>query len=260
VKSAEIGVFGGSGFYSLLQNAKMVKMETPYGAPSDKIALGEIEGRKVAFMPRHGKDHQYPPHMIPYRANIWAFSKLGVTRVIGPCAAGSLQPDIKPGDFVIGDQFVDRTCGRKDTFYDGPLTTHISSADPYCTELREHAIKIGKKLGLRLHEKGTIVVIQGPRFSTRSESRWFKNMGWEVINMTQYPEAILAKELEMCYLNVSLITDYDVWQDKPVSHEEVIEVFDKNLENIRKLIFNLVPQIPKERRCSCRSALDTARV
>ena len=235
-------------------------MTLAYFAPSDKISLGEVEGRKVAFLPRHGKDHQYPPHMIPYRANLWALWKLGVTRVIGPCAAGSLQPDIKPGDFVICDQFVDRTNCRKDTFYDGPVTTHISSADSYCQELREVAVKAGRKLGLKIHENGTVVVIQGPRFSTRAESLWFKNLGWEVINMTQYPEMILARELEMCYLNVSLITDYDVWQDKPVSHEEVMEVFQQNLENIRKLLFNMIPKIPKERHCSCGSTLKTARV
>jgi len=257
---AEIGIFGGSGLYSLLKDAREIKIETPFGSPSDNISLGEIEGRKVAFMPRHGKNHQHPPHMIPYRANMWALSKLGVTRIIGPCAAGSLQPDIRPGDFVICDQFVDRTNGRKDTFYDGPTTTHISSADPYCPELREIALKAGEKLGLRIHEKGTVVVVQGPRFSTRAESLWFKNMGWQVINMTQYPEVVLARELEICYLNISLITDYDVWQDNPVSHEEVMQVFDRNLENIRSLLFNLIPKVRRERHCPCSSALQTARV
>ncbi|HJX24303.1 MAG TPA: S-methyl-5'-thioadenosine phosphorylase [Candidatus Bathyarchaeia archaeon] len=257
---AEIGIFGGSGLYSLLEDAREVKVDTPFGSPSDKISLGKIEGRKVAFLPRHGKNHQHPPHMIPYRANMWALSNLGITRILGPCAAGSLQPEIKPGDFVICDQFVDRTSGRKDTFYDGPMTTHISSADPYCPELREMALRVGAKLGLQVHEKGTVVVVQGPRFSTRAESRWFKNMGWEVINMTQYPEVVLARELEMCYLNISLITDYDVWQDKPVSHEEVMKVFNQNLENIRRLLFNLIPKVQQERHCSCNSALKTARI
>jgi 5'-methylthioadenosine phosphorylase len=246
--------------YSLMKDAREIKIETPFGSPSDNISLGDIEGRKVAFMPRHGKNHQHPPHMIPYRANMWALSKLGVKRVIGPCAAGSLQPDIRPGDFVICDQFIDRTSGRKDTFYDGPKTTHISSADPYCPELREEALKVGEKLGLRTHSKGTVVVVQGPRFSTRAESLWFKNMGWQVINMTQYPEVVLARELEICYLNISLITDYDVWQDKPVSHEEVMQVFNKNLEDIRNLLFNLIPKINQERHCHCSSALQNARI
>ena len=197
---AEIGVFGGSGFYSLLDGVDEVTLETPYGAPSAKVAIGEIGGRRVAFLPRHGKDHQLPPHIINYRANIWAMKELGVTQIIGPCASGSLQPRVKPGDFVFCDQYVDRTKGRIDTFYDGPVATHISSAEPYCPAMRSIAIGAAAELEINAHEEGTVVIIQGPRFSTKAESRWFSAQGWEVINMTQYPEAYLARELEICYL------------------------------------------------------------
>ncbi|MDN5346613.1 MAG: 5-methylthioadenosine phosphorylase [Clostridia bacterium] len=262
---ADIGIFGGSGFYSFLDNIEEVKIETPYGPPSDKIAIAEFKGKKVAFLPRHGKEHTLPPHAINYRANIYAMYKLGVKRIIGPCASGSLQPHIKPGDFVICDQFVDRTWGRKDTFYDGPITTHISAADPYCPELRGIIIEQGRKLGLSIHPAGTVVVIQGPRFSTRSESRWFQKMGWEVINMTQYPECILARELGICYANISLITDYDVGLEgqediRPVSHEEVIRVFNANNEKLRTLLYAVIEALDTERKCSCDKALTTARI
>src|ERR1700722_9929341 len=227
---AEIGVYGGSGFYSLIENPREVWVETPYGMPSDKIALGEIAGKKVAFLPRHGKDHRYPPQAINYRANAFAMKMLGVTRIIGPTACGSLQKRVLPGSMVVADQIVDRTTGRKDTFYDGPITTHVSFADPYCSQLRPLAIAALHDQNIETHERGTIVVIQGPRFSTRAESKWFQSQGWEVINMTQYPECYLARELEMCYVNISLITDYDVGLEgmPPVSHESVMEVFKQN--------------------------------
>lgn len=263
-KRADIGIFGGSGFYNLLDHMQEVWVETPYGVPSDKIALGTIKGKRVAFLPRHGKDHRFPPHRINYRANAWAFKMLGVTRVIGPCAAGSLQPHVEPGHFVVSDQFVDRTSGRKDTFYDGPFTTHVSVAEPYCPELRKIAIEQGQKLGITLHETGTIVVIQGPRFSTKAESRWFTKMGWEVINMTQYPEVMLCKELDMCYTNIALITDYDAGlegrDDIPaVTHEAVLEVFKANNDKLRNLLLAMIEQIPVEgeRACPCK---DTVRM
>lgn len=261
---AEIGVFGGSGFYSLIENAREVWIETPFGPPSDKIALGEIAGRKVAFVPRHGRDHRYPPHVVNYRANAWAFKELGVTRILGPTACGSLQPHVKPGDMVIADQVVDRTTGRKDTFYDGPLVTHVSFADPYCPQLRGLAIDALKTLGITTHERGTIVVIQGPRFSTRAESKWFSGLGWEVINMTNYPECYLARELEMCYTNISLITDYDVGLEgaagiAPVSHAEVMKVFASNNERVKRAIFRMIEAMPAERACGCGSALVGAR-
>ena len=262
--SAEIGVYGGSGFYSLMDNPTEVWVETPYGLPSDKIALGEIAGRKVAFLPRHGKDHRFPPQSINYRANAWAFKELGITRIIGPTACGSLQPHVKPGSMVVADQIVDRTTGRKDTFYDGPVTTHVSFADPYCSQLRPLAVHALTDLGIETHATGTIVIIQGPRFSTRAESKWFSGLGWEVINMTNYPESYLARELEMCYVNISLITDYDVGLEgvagiKPVSHAEVIEVFSSNNERVKQGIFKIIESIPAERTCACGTALQGAR-
>jgi 5'-methylthioadenosine phosphorylase len=260
---AEIGIFGGSGFYSFLSDVTEKIVETPYGAPSAPVSIGVIEGRTVAFLARHGLRHELPPHRINYRANLWAFKDLGVTRIIGPCAAGSLQRDVEPGHFVVCDQLVDRTSGRTDTFYDGPVTTHVSFADPYCPELRRLAIGVAPEQGITVHGKGTVVTVQGPRFSSRAESTWFHNEGWDVINMTQYPESYLARELEMCYLNVSLITDYDVGlegETEAVSHEQVLKVFTENNEKLRKLLFALVPQIPRERSCPCGSALQGARL
>ncbi len=261
---AEIGVFGGSGFYSFLERVKEYGVETPYGLPSDRIAIGEVGGRKVAFLPRHGRHHQYPPHMINYRANIYAMKQLGVTQIIAPCASGSLQPHVKRGDFVICDQYVDRTRGRRDTFYNGPISTHVSAADPYCPVLRKIAHETAKELGISVHERGTVVIIQGPRFSTRSESKWFSSQGWEVINMTQYPEVHLARELELCYVAIALITDYDVGLEgmpevEPVTAEEVFRVFQENNERVRKLLFAMIPKLPKERKCICSTALRGAR-
>jgi 5'-methylthioadenosine phosphorylase len=263
--AAEIGVFGGSGFYSLIDGCREVKVETPYGPPSDLVALGEIAGRKVAFLPRHGKSHSLPPHVINYRANAWAMKELGVTRIVGPCAAGSLKASVKPGDFVVSDQLVDRTTGRKDTFYDGPVTTHVSFAYPYCPEMRALAIAAIREQGVTVHETGTVVTIQGPRFSTVAESRWYSSAGWEVINMTQYPEAYLARELEMCYANIALITDFDVGLEgqpgvEPVTHEGVIEVFSANNARVRKVILDMVARMPKARGCTCGSALSGARL
>ncbi len=260
---ADIGVFGGSGFYSLIENAREVAVETPYGAPSDKLALGEVAGKRVAFLARHGKSHQYPPQAINYRANLWAMKSLGVTRIIGPTACGSLRADVKPGEMVVADQIVDRTSGRKDTFYDGPITTHVSFADPYCAQLRPLAVAALRAIGVTTHERGTIVVIQGPRFSTRAESKWFQDAGWEVINMTQYPECYLARELEMCYVNISLITDYDTGLEgmdiEPVTHEAVLKIFASNNERVKTAIFKLIEAIPPERTCTCGSALASAR-
>lgn len=257
---AEIGVFGGSGFYELLENAEEMQVDTPYGAPSSPLMLGEIAGRKVAFLPRHGLHHELPPHMINYRANVWAMKELGVTRIIGPNACGSLQANVKPGDFVICDQFVDRTCGRKDTFYDGPTTTHVSSADPYCPTMRQVAVDKARELGITVHETGTVVVIQGPRFSTRAESKWFASQGWEVINMTQYPECYLARELEICYCNISLITDHDAGAEgaEPVTNDEVVRVFAANNQRVKDLLFAMIPALPEERPCVCARALEGA--
>jgi len=263
-RRADIAVIGGTGFYRFLEDVVEVKVDTPYGPPSDLISLGSLGGRRVAFLPRHGRHHQFPPHMVNYRANIWALYELGVTRVIGPCAAGSLQPDVRPGDFVICDQFVDRTTGRKDTFYDGPSAVHISTADPYCPEMRRVAIEAARELGARFHPDGTMVVIQGPRFSTRAESRWFSSMGWKVINMTGYPEVVLAKELGMCYVNVSLITDYDAGLEgrpdvAPVTQDEVVRVFAEHNEMLKDLIKGMILATPEKRGCSCEEDLRRAK-
>jgi 5'-methylthioadenosine phosphorylase len=263
--SAEVGVFGGSGFYSFLENTQDVRVETPYGAPSDKFTIGEIGGRKVAFLPRHGREHQIPAHMVNYRANIYAMHELGVTRILGPCAVGSLQADVPRQSFVLCDQFVDRTSGRKDTFYDGPITTHISSADPYCPELRRLMYDTCRAHKIDVRPSGTVVVIQGPRFSSRSESKWFSSQGWEVINMTQYPEVVLARELEMCYVNVSLVTDYDVGIEgqmdlAPVTADDIIRILNANNARLKDVIFDAVPKIPTERTCPCATALANARL
>lgn len=260
---AEIGIFGGSGFYNFLDKIEEIKIKTPYGDPSDSLFLGNVEGKSVAFLPRHGRKHSIPPHKINYRANVWAMKELGVTRIISPCAVGSLQKEIKPGDFVISDQYVDRTKGRIDTFYDGPIATHVSAADPYCPELRQLAIQATEENKINCHKTGTVVVIQGPRFSTKSESRWFTSQGWSTINMTQYPEAHLARELEMCVVNIALATDYDsglVGDVPPVSHNEVMKVFQQNLDKLRKVLFRLIFLIPKERtKCKCSEVLKHAR-
>jgi 5'-methylthioadenosine phosphorylase len=261
---AQVGVFGGSGFYRFLDDVEFVEVDTPYGPPSDRIAIGDVGGVGVAFLPRHGSAHSLPPAAINYRANAWALKELGVTRVIAPTASGSLQPHVKPGDFVVCDQFVDRTYGRPDTYYsDGPRVAHVGSADPYCPVMRALALQAGREQGVTMHERGTVVVIQGPRFSTRAESRWFSSLGWEVINMTQYPEAILARELELCYVNISLITDYDVGLEgmpdvAPVTVAEVERVFASNNDRVRGLILGLIPLLPAERGCPCATAMQGA--
>jgi 5'-methylthioadenosine phosphorylase len=261
VTTAEIGVFGGSGFYSFLEHTETVKVDTPYGKPSAPPVIGAVGGRRVAFIPRHGLKHEFPPHRVPYQANVWAMKELGVGRVLGPNACGSLQANVKPGEFVICDQLVDRTHDRVNTFYDGPITTHISFADPYCAVMRDTIVAQGRSIDIPLHERGTVVVIEGPRFSTRAESAWFASAGWEVINMTQYPEALLARELELCYANISLITDYDVGVEgvPPVTHEEVVRVFTENNERLRSLLFAVIPELPPERTCECATALTGAR-
>lgn len=259
---AEIGVFGGSGFSSFLPGAREIAVKTPYGDPSAPIVVADVSGRSVAFLPRHGRSHEYPPHKVPYRANVWAMRELGVSRLLAPTAAGSLQAHVRPGDFVVSDQLVDRTSGRASTYYDGPETIHVSLADPYCPEVRAAAIATARERGITVHETGTVVVIEGPRFSTRAESRWFSSMGWEVINMTQYPEAALARELALCFCNISLITDYDVGVNgmAPVSVPEVIAVFNQNNVRLRELLLSIVPALPQTRGCECSAALRGARV
>jgi 5'-methylthioadenosine phosphorylase len=261
---ADVGVFGGSGFYSLMEGpVEQVTVQTPFGSPSDKIVIGQIGDQRVAFLPRHGPGHSIPPHAINYRANVWAMASLGVTQLIAPTAAGSLQPHVQRGDFVVCDQFVDRTYAREQTFFDGPRVVHISSADPYCPDLRAWSIAVARELGITVHERGTVVVIQGPRFSSRAESQWFAKQGWEVINMTQYPEVALARELQMCYVNIALITDFDAGLEgqlgiEPVTVNEVVRVLHDNNERVRHLIERLVPRLARPRTCPCATALAQA--
>jgi 5'-methylthioadenosine phosphorylase len=246
---AAIGVFGGSGFYSLLDDVREIKVDTPYGPPSDAFFLAQVAGRPVAFLPRHGRRHTIPPHAINYRANVWAMRSLGVKAVITPCAAGSLQLRVKPGDFVVCDQLVDRTRGRADTFYDGPIVTHLSSAEIYDPVLRRLAIETIRDHGIEVHERGTIVVIQGPRFSTKAESTWFGDAGWEVIGMTQYPEAWLCRELGMAVVNIALVTDYDAGVHEgteAVDARSVLEIFSQNAERIRSVVLDLIGRFPAD--------------
>jgi 5'-methylthioadenosine phosphorylase len=258
-----IGVFGGSGFYSFLEDVQEVDVETPYGKPSAPIALGAVGGVRAAFLPRHGRRHELPPHRIPYRANVWAMREVGVRRIIGPNASGALKAELQLGEFVVCDQFVDRTSGRADTFYDGPETTHVSAADPYCPELRRIVVEAAGRLGIPVRDGGTVVVVQGPRFSTRAESRWFRDMGWDTINMTAYPEGYLARELELCYANISMVTDHDVGVEgtEPVSHEAVLAVFNENNERLRELLAAVIPEIPEQPADHlCATALRGARI
>jgi 5'-methylthioadenosine phosphorylase len=250
--TAEIGVFGGTGFYRFGDLEELV-VQTPYGPPSAKIGIGEIGGRRVAFLARHGPDHELPAHRVNYRANVWAMRKLGVRRIVGPCAVGSLQPRLKPGDFVLVDQLVDRTRGRHDTFFDGPVVNCVSFADPYCPELGRAVLAAGRDDDVTVHPSGTVVVIQGPRFSTRAESQWFTSCGWDVVNMTQYPEAVLARELGMCYAGVALVTDYDAGLEgvPAVTMETVFKVLGENVEKIRRLLLRAIPTVPEARSCAC---------
>jgi len=258
---AEIGVFGGSGFYTFGDDAEELELTTPFGAPSAPVTVADVRGRKVAFIPRHGRDHEYSPARVPARANLWAMRMLGVQQVIGPCAAGSLSPDIHPGEFVVLDQLVDHTWGRLDTYYDAGDTHHVSYADPYCPVVAGHAVAAGERVGVRMHARGTVVVIPGPRFSTRAESRWFRSEGWHVVNMTQYPEAYLARELGMHYAGIALVTDYDTGVEHdagitPVSQEQVFAFFEENLHRVRALLDEMIPSLPSPvAGCDCGSAI-----
>ena len=262
VLRADIAVFGGSGFYSFLEDVEKVEVETPYGKPSAPITVGELGGKRVAFLPRHGREHELPPHRIPYRANVWAMRELGVRRIVGPCASGALSADLRLGEFVVCDQFVDRTWGREDTFYEGAPVTHVSAADPYCPDVRRLLVETAQELGIPVRDGGTVVVIQGPRFSTRAESAWFQKMNWDVINMTGVPECHLARELGLCYATIAMVTDYDVGVEggEPVSAERVMETFRENNEKLRQLLFAAIPRIGPQPEDICATALRGARV
>ncbi|MEV6974208.1 S-methyl-5'-thioadenosine phosphorylase [Kitasatospora sp. NPDC093806] len=263
---AELGVIGGSGLYALLDDVVEVAVETPYGAPSDSVFVGEVGGRRVAFLPRHGRGHGVPPHAINYRANLWALHSLGVRQVLGPCAVGGLRPEYGPGTLLVPDQFVDRTSGRVETFYDGvplpdgsvPGVVHVSMADPYCPAGRRAVLGAAREAAWEPVDGGTLVVIQGPRFSTRAESRWFTANGWSVVGMTGHPEAVLARELGLCYTSLNLVTDLDagVESGEGVTHAEVLEVFGRNVDRLRTVLFKALEALPVTRDCACGHALD----
>lgn len=257
---AEIGIFGGTGIYDpgLLQNVNEISIDTPYGKPSDSITLGTFNGRKVAFMPRHGKKHTIPPHMINYKANIWAFKELGIKRIIAPSAVGSLKEKIKPGHFALPSQFLDFTKSRNGSFSENGRVIHISVADPFCSELQEVILKVVKNQDITLHKNCTYVCIEGPRFSTKAESKFFRSTGADIIGMTLVPECQLAREAQICYASISTITDYDVWAEKPVTAKEVLETLSKNVALTKKLLTLLIDKIPKVRGCSCEKALTEA--
>lgn len=263
---AEIGVIGGSGFYSFLDDVTEVTVDTPYGPPSDSLFLGKIAGRSVAFLPRHGRGHHLAPHRINYRANLWALRSLGVRQVLGPSAVGGLRPEYGPGTLVVPDQLVDRTKSRVQTYFDGeplpdgsvPNVVHLTFADPYCATGRVAALGAARGRDWEPVDGGTLVVIEGPRFSTRAESRWHAAQGWSVVGMTGHPEAVLARELSLCYTSLTLVTDLDAGTEtgEGVSHEEVLKVFGENISRLREVLFDTVAALPanEDRACRCTDA------
>jgi 5'-methylthioadenosine phosphorylase len=255
---AAIGVIGGSGFYALLERGDEVTVDTPFGPPSDAIVVGEAAGRRVAFLPRHGRDHRFPPHRIPYRANLWALRSLGVRQVLAPSAVGALRPEYQAGTLVVPDQLVDRTRSRAQTYYDAGRAVHVPFADPYCPAGRAVAVAAAREAGWVLEDSGTLVVIEGPRFSTRAESRWFAAQGWTLVGMTALPEAVLARELALCYTTLALVTDTDagVTEGEGVTQEEVFAEFGRNVARLRDLVFAAIAALPERRTCPCPHALD----
>jgi 5'-methylthioadenosine phosphorylase len=254
---ADVGVIGGSGLYSLIDGAEELAVHTPYGPPSDPLTVAQIGHRRVAFLPRHGRDHRYPPHKIPYRANLWALREVGVRQILAPCAVGGLVANLGPGTFVLPDQLVDRTVSRAQTFYDNSAV-HVNFAEPYCPTGRAAVRATAATAGLDLVDGGTMVVIEGPHFSTRAESRWYAGMGWTVVNMTGYPEAVLARELALCYTAIALVTDLDagVEGEHGVTQDEVFRVFGENTARLRSLLHEVAANLPADADCPCRHALD----
>jgi 5'-methylthioadenosine phosphorylase len=256
---ADLGVIGGSGFYSWLQGGREVDVDTPFGRPSDPPVVGEVAGRRVAFLPRHGRDHRYPPHRVNYRANLWALRALGVRQVLGPSAVGSMHAELGPGSLVIPDQVIDRTWGREHTVYDaaGPAV-HVSFADPYCPRGRTAVRGAAGSSGWPAQDGATLVVVNGPRFSSRAESRWHAGCGADVVGMTGMPEASIARELALCYTSVCVVTDLDAgFEDgSGVTHAEVLEVFGRSVERLKSLLVQVVAALPEDDDCSCRHALD----
>ena len=259
-EKAEIGIFGGTGIYDsgVLQNSKEITIDTPYGKTSDSITIGEFNKKKIAFMPRHGKKHTIPPHMINYRANIWAFKELGVKRIVAPSAVGSLKENFRPGNFALPTQFLDFTKSRETSFSENGRVIHISVAEPFCPELQKAIINSAENQDVTLHENCTYVCIEGPRFSTKAESKFFKSTGADIIGMTLVPECQLAREAQICYVSVSTVTDYDVWAEKPVTAKEVLETLSKNVEKTKELLKVLIDNIPETKSCNCEKALSEA--
>jgi 5'-methylthioadenosine phosphorylase len=259
--SATVGVIGGSGLYALLDDAREVDVDTPFGRPSDPVTVGQVGDRSVAFLPRHGKDHRLPPHRIPYRANLWALRSLGVRQVLAPCAVGGLRAELGPGTFVVPDQLVDRTAGRSQTFYEDSAV-HVPFADPYCPAGRRAVLAEASIAGVDAVDGGTMVVIEGPRFSSRAESQWYAAQGWSVVNMTGYPEAALARELALCFTAIALVTDLDAGVDvgDTVTQEEVFRVFAENTERMRDLVLRAAVALDLDRPCLCANALDGIRL
>jgi 5'-methylthioadenosine phosphorylase len=240
-----LGVIGGSGFYTFFdEDARSIHLDTPYGEPSAAITIGAVGDHEVAFLPRHGVHHEFSPHAVPYRANMWALRAVGVRRIFGPCAVGSLTPELGPGAMVVPDQLVDRTNGRDDTYFDSG-GVHVSFADPYCPALRDAALVPG------VIDGGTMVVVQGPRFSTRAESQWYASQGFTLVNMTGYPEAVLARELEMCYAAIALVTDLDAGIDvgTGVRAVDVFAEFERNLGPFKQVVLEAIGGVTAERAC-----------
>ncbi len=260
---ADIGIIGGSGFYDFLDGADSRSVETPFGEASAPVTVGEVAGRAVAFLPRHGRRHQFPPHRVNYRANLWALRTVGVRQVVAPCAVGGLRPELAPGTFVVPDQVVDRTWGREHSVWDGVgSVVHTSFADPYCARGRAALLASGEPVV----DGGTLVVINGPRFSSRAESRWHATAGWSVVGMTGMPEASVARELAMCFSTVCMVTDADAGVEGPgVSHTEVMEVFAGNIDRLKGMLARVVAALPAAEpdevaACACRRALDGQRL
>jgi 5'-methylthioadenosine phosphorylase len=259
---AEIGIIGGTGLYDpkLLKDVEEIELNTPYGAPSDSFTIGEFAGKRVAFLPRHGRKHTIRPTNINVRANIFAFKKLGVQRILAPSTVGSLKEEYKPGDIVFTDQFIDRTTRREQSFYTEGKVCHISVAEPMCPEIRKTLIAVAKEAKISAHSTGTYVCIEGPRFSTKAESKLFRTWGADLVGMTLVPECVLAREAEICYASIATVTDYDCWKDHPVSTEEIVTTVKANIEKVKKILAETVAKLPKERSCDCKNALKNAMV
>lgn len=257
---AEIGIFGGTGIYDsgLLEGPQQISVKTRFGDPSDLITVGTYEGRRIAFLPRHGKNHTIPPHMINFRANIQAFKEMGISRIVAPSAVGSLRKELRPGDFVLPSQYIDQTKSREYSFSEIGRVIHISMADPFCPEIQSSVMQAAKKQNIHMHTDKTYVCIEGPRFSTKAESKMFRQAGADIIGMTTVPECQLAREARICYASVSTITDYDAWAEKPVTAKEVLETLAKNTKRTKALLRDIIRAIPKSAGCSCAAALDEA--